>query len=557
MALWLTQRQLKSKNTAVRRRAALRLSQKPGSGDLRLLQAALEDQDPEVRRLVTTALGKLKAEGRIEPLLTALRDSDPEVQKAAIQGLRAGAVKQSIGALVPLLQNADGAVRAHAAQALADLGWRPEKPEEQIWMWIAQAKFSRAAAFGVKAIPALGMVLGSGPYSLSLGAIQGLSEINDAASAAPLLRALRSEDPAICSAAASALAKLGCSQAVETIIQLLRHSNAQVRLAAVEALGSLNAAMSAPSLRKLLDDPAWDVRRAAAQTLGKFKDVEAVEALATRLKDSDADVREATAMSLGGLSDRRAIGPLVMALKDSTSDVRRLAAASLSRIDKDWTASAEARSALAALKPALEEQSPEIRHFIGNLLKEAGQPEVISAQRNSEPLPIAVLEGRKKLAVSILLAVLCDDDPDLRQAAAHALGKLEDARAEPALRQAAQDADEAVRLTAQAALESMRRETNLDMVPTFSQRSGPSRIREMLLCSAQGEVLYEWKCRSVEGRCLLLAQVEQQALELHDLMTGGAFDRLEIIMRDGRVVCQARADRRIFVHSSRLPGRHL
>jgi HEAT repeat protein len=235
---------------------------------------------------------------------------------------------------------------------------------------------------------------------------------------------------------------------------MLHHKNGHVRLSAVEALGSLEAPGAADALRALLSDPMWDVRLAAVETLGRLKDERAVEALTQTLADKDEDVREVAAMALGGMSDRRAIGPLVLALKDATSGVRRIAAASLSRIDENWSTSPEARAAVEELKPALYDRDPSVRHFVGQLLVSLGaaEPEPAPAPA-SRHVSDSSAEKRRKLAVSLFLAILCDPDRDLRQAAAEALGRLGERRAEPALLRALRDSDTAVQAAAERALQ--------------------------------------------------------------------------------------------------------
>jgi HEAT repeat protein len=66
------------------------------------------------------------------------------------------------------------------------------------------------------------------------------------------------------------------------------------------------------------------------------------------------------------------------------------------------------------------------------------------------------MERRRKLAVSLFLAILCDLDRDLRQAAAQALGQLGDARSESGLMRAIGDADPGVRVAAEHALHQMQ-----------------------------------------------------------------------------------------------------
>jgi HEAT repeat protein len=237
---------------------------------------------------------------------------------------------------------------------------------------------------------------------------------------------------------------------------MLHHKHGHVRLAAVEALGSLGAATAVEPLRSLLKDPLWDVRRAVVETLGRLRDTRGVEAMSRTLSDGDADVREAAAMALGSMGERGAIGPLVLALKDSTSGVRRIAAAALSRIDENWSASPEARAAVEELKPALYDRDPDVRHFVGQLLVSLGVMEPEAAAEPEEPeVSVASQEKRRKLAMSLFLAILCDADRDLRQAAAEALGRLGARRAESALVRTLRDPDADVRSAAERALQAI------------------------------------------------------------------------------------------------------
>ena len=170
--LWLIQRQLKSKNTASRRKAVERLCDAPQPRALGALREALNDEDAEVRRLAATALGKLEVEERIEPLLTAVRDRDADVQKAAILALKRTSDERVPAALVPLLRHANAGVRGCAAQVLEFVGWRPAKREDEMWFLVAKGKCSRvgllrrgrAAAAGNGAeLRTLQLVRGRGP----------------------------------------------------------------------------------------------------------------------------------------------------------------------------------------------------------------------------------------------------------------------------------------------------------------------------------------------------------------------------------------------------------
>src|ERR1700690_3593645 len=163
--LWLTHRQLKSKNVASRRKAVERLCDTPNPHALKALGGALGDEDSEVRRLAAAALGKLEDNDRVGPLLTALHDRDADVQKAAIMGLKRTTDERVPAALLPLLRHVNAGVRGCAAQVLEFIGWRPTKNDEEMWFVVAKGQCSRMAAFGRAAPLPLEMVLNSGPYS--------------------------------------------------------------------------------------------------------------------------------------------------------------------------------------------------------------------------------------------------------------------------------------------------------------------------------------------------------------------------------------------------------
>jgi HEAT repeat protein len=450
---WLILRQLKSKSTDARRKAAEQLCESADPGTIPALTAALSDEDREVRRLAVTALAKLKDDRCEEPLLQALHDPEPEVAKAAFFGLKRSSHPRVPDAMKSLLRHTDAGMRGHAAQVLEHLGWRPADTEEDVYYSVAKGDFSRAAAFGPSAIPALESVINSGPYSLSVGAAEALGEISDQRILRPLFTALKSPDAGVCVAAVDALSRTGWPQAVDPILTLLRHTNAKVRVAVAEGLRRLGDKSVVEPLRTLLRDPVWDVRRCAAESLGRLKDAGSIGVLSTSLQDADADVREASAMALGNIGDRRSIAPLVLALKDTSSSVRRIATAALTLIDPAWNSSQEAQTAVEKLKTGLQDGDSQVRHSVAQLLVSLGSaaPETAVEPAVEEPASSSSAK-RRKLAVSLFMAILCDADRDLRQAAAEALGRLNDVRAQSALSRALSDPDLGVRFASDQAL---------------------------------------------------------------------------------------------------------
>jgi CheY-like chemotaxis protein len=79
----------------------------------------------------------------------------------------------------------------------------------------------------------------------------------------------------------------------------------------------------------------------------------------------------------------------------------------------------------------------------------------------------------------------------------------------------------------------------------------PVRIDEMLVCTAKGEIVYEWQCPSAGDRISFLEFLSQKSLQLGEGLNLGAFDRLEMEGERLRVVAQIKADRGVFFRATR------
>jgi DNA-binding NarL/FixJ family response regulator len=90
------------------------------------------------------------------------------------------------------------------------------------------------------------------------------------------------------------------------------------------------------------------------------------------------------------------------------------------------------------------------------------------------------------------------------------------------------------------------------VVPAAPAAPEQVRLQEVVLCSGAGEVLYEWECQSIERRLQLLTRIEQQAAQLSSLVRVGRFERLEMLVSDGRIVCETQTDRRLFVRTASI-----
>jgi CheY-like chemotaxis protein len=79
----------------------------------------------------------------------------------------------------------------------------------------------------------------------------------------------------------------------------------------------------------------------------------------------------------------------------------------------------------------------------------------------------------------------------------------------------------------------------------------PIRIDEMLVCTAKGEVVYDWQCSNLGDRISFLEFLSQKSLQLGEGLNLGAFDRLEMEGERLRVVAQIKSDRGVFFRATR------
>jgi CheY-like chemotaxis protein len=77
-----------------------------------------------------------------------------------------------------------------------------------------------------------------------------------------------------------------------------------------------------------------------------------------------------------------------------------------------------------------------------------------------------------------------------------------------------------------------------------------SQIDEVLLCSSQGDVLYEWQCTRTDARVSLLEFLSQKSWQIEASLPVGHLDRIEIQGPEGRIITQIQSDRGLFVRSS-------
>jgi len=395
------------------------------------LIVALRDPDAALADAAAQALGKIGDVRAVAPLLGALTHEQPQVCQAAASGLvQIGA--PAIDPLVGALADRSATVRSGAAAALAELGWTPDRGGAGAWYWVTRGEWARAARLGAAAVAPLVVTLREGEGSARVAAVQALGKTGAAQAVPPLIDALSDRDLAVRQAAAAALGQHG-----------MRQADAALRSRAVDAL--IDA----------LHDRSNAVRQAAAAALGQIGDPSAVAPLIEALNDKEIALRRAATAALVQIGDPRALEPLNRALQDGDPAVRELAADALAKlgwhpdeaasgatywiVQRQWDRCVEIGApAVPPLIDALRDEDPDVRRAAAEALGQiaARQADAAVGARAAEPL-----------------GVLLRQDPHARQAAAGVLGRIGAPAVRPLIAALEQEGgDEQVRDAATGAL---------------------------------------------------------------------------------------------------------
>ncbi len=229
-------------------------------------------------------------------------------------------------------------------------------------------------------------------------------------------------------AAVEAIARLGGPQAPATLMPALKDASPSVRLAAVRSLGSLKARTSARAIVGMLRDENHEISSSAVYALGQIGDPDTAEALAEVAKSEKSTMRSLAATALGEIESPRVVEPLIGLLSDPDSATRHYAARSLGKT-KD-------PRAIAPLIGVIRSVDGTGRYEASMALGQIGDS-----------------------AVDPLLVALKDDAPEVRVAAARALGMTGSRRAIAPLEAALNDRQGwSIREVATEALKKIRGE---------------------------------------------------------------------------------------------------
>jgi hypothetical protein len=265
-------------------------------------------------------------------------DNDARVRRAAAElagALRAKASPLRAEALERMLSDNDAQTRRVAARALTAMGWRAPTPEQDAKIAVAVGDWSRVAALGPAAIPALVAALDPNEHSSDkAGALAALGE-----RAVPALAEAMVNDVLV-QRCAEVLGAIGGEAACAALGRALRSGWSRAREAARDALVQLRSATARDALEAALVEGGAGAF-AAAEGLAASGDA-GLAILVRHLSSCHRHVRSPLAAA-----GPRAVRLLSAALLSDTRDEARAAAALLTELN--WQPTTDDERLLLAL----------------------------------------------------------------------------------------------------------------------------------------------------------------------------------------------------------------
>jgi len=262
------------------------------------------DEEFSVKLSVSSALKNISDPRAIELFIAALKDDHAGVRSDAAEALGNIGDPRAVQPIVTLLKDDPGR-RYKAAQALRKLGWEPDNGEIGAWYWIAQGcsvtkgDWEKVVALGPVAINPLIATIKELSYTarVRLSAAEALDQLGwkpDEGETGAYYWIAKGDWRKV-----MALGPAG----IEPLIAHVDHSHSPDISSAVEVLGEIGDPRAVECLNHILKAMHWEpkyieVRQAAAKALGEIGDPRAVEPLTAASKDKWSEVSKAAVAAL-------------------------------------------------------------------------------------------------------------------------------------------------------------------------------------------------------------------------------------------------------------------
>jgi HEAT repeat protein len=135
----------------VRENVVRLLSRLQDTAVIELLLRALSDSDAQVRQLATDALLGI-GQPVFDALAEAAKSPDGKIRWKAVDAMTRLQDTRATHTLVNVLEDYEADIREMAANALQELGWRPQTPQQHMAYAIAHKNWEALTSFGAQAI---------------------------------------------------------------------------------------------------------------------------------------------------------------------------------------------------------------------------------------------------------------------------------------------------------------------------------------------------------------------------------------------------------------------
>jgi len=472
---------LEDPSAAVREAAIDALSTIGGAAVIRAVLPALRSEEVYVRNAACVVLRNI-GEPAVTHLTQLVRDDDQDVRKFAVDTLGLIGSPAAGEALIRALDDVNVNVAAAAAEALGQIRYRPAIPkmvsvmQANSWLRCTVAR-SLGQIGGAEAGRALVELIGDSDVMVVYAALRSLGEVGDESSLQYVLHMLEHENAAVVEAALGALEQilsrvnpqvgvaLRRQIPLKPLLALLRNPEPQVRRSALALLAKIGHPDSLAALAHALAAPEnrdhAELRHLATQAILSIKPRDVAPILEV-LHESAISPEAACELIdvLGRLGQPAAFDVVASYSAHEQPIVRRVVARSLASIDSERAPLLLAR----ALSDSDGHTRAHAARGLGTLL--AGVAEAVISARPTDAQPeiraanawLAATFGPRQRADAVLLLspLLKDEYPDVREAAARALGTIGNEAAFSVLQTLLNDADEGARMLAVAGLAAAR-----------------------------------------------------------------------------------------------------
>jgi len=372
----------------------------------------------------------------------ALASNDEEVRLQGLKELATGSVEDSLDLVFQAFGDSSWRVRKEAIDLFLRLPLSRELVGEIVELLHAEenAGLRNAAVeiltrMGRDAVPMLLDQIRCPDHDVRKFIVDILGDIADPQAIPALLKTLHDEDSNVRAAAAENLGKLKAEAAVADLLAAMRYPDVLFRFTILDALSRIGVPVSLDKLLPYREEKL--LRKALVDCLGKVGDQTAATELVAALDDEMRNVRDAAVLALAALADRYPVevksalagtaSATADSLLDCLSEERPVALRSAAARILGWFGSIEAILPLLDLLQ-VEALQPYALSALIDIASQHPQAMIrdwakVSGQRRAY-LAYILGEAQCAGAVDLLRQGLSEDDRQIRQMSAHALGKL-------------------------------------------------------------------------------------------------------------------------------------